>query len=96
MQKKYRLYKKFREKQLKAAKKWAKDHREEILKKNRIAYANRTKQQIEKRKKYLKKLTSTQSFKDRENKRNRKAYANRTVQQIKERKEYLKQYHNSK
>lgn len=56
MQKRYRLDKKFREKQIKAAKKWAKDHREYILKRERAAYANRTPEQIEKRKKYLKQL----------------------------------------
>lgn len=90
MQKLYRTNPTYREKQKKRMKQYGRDHQVEKNEKYRELYSNRTIQQIEKTKAYLKKLKSTQSYKDRENKRAKKAYANRSSQQIKDRKEYLK------
>lgn len=58
MQKLYRTNPEFREKQKKRCRAWARDNREKINKSDRERYANRTIKQIEKRKKYLKKLRS--------------------------------------
>lgn len=58
MQKRYKTDKAFREKQIKYATKYLKEHQERANMLNRIRYANRTPQQIKARKLYLKKLRS--------------------------------------
>ncbi len=52
----YRQDPEFRKMMLKASHEWQKKHREQVNKANRKRYANRTPQQIRKRKLYLKNL----------------------------------------
>ncbi len=59
MQKLYRTNEKFRKKQIKYAKKYSLEHKDIIKKQTNERYANRTPEQIKKRKKYLKKLRSS-------------------------------------
>lgn len=54
--KRYRKDPEFRKMMIKAVGKWQKNNREKVNKANRKRYAKRTPQQINKRKKYLKKF----------------------------------------
>lgn len=64
MQKRYRTDENFREKVKKQANQWYKDNRDQIIITWREHYANRTPEQIQARKNYLKKLRSRYRSKD--------------------------------